>query len=220
MITQKELKILTEEDKTFESKTILLSTGTIRRKLNIPGEKEFFGRGVVYCSTCDGPLFQDKIVAVAGGGDAGLASANYLSKICKKVYVIELADALKAEPKWQDRAKEKKNIEIFTGTKIKEIKGDEVINGLLLENKNGEKKLPVEGLFIEIGATPNSDLGKKLGLKLDEHGHIIINTSSETSKKGIWAAGDVTTGSDNFWQILPAMAEGAIAAFSIYKYLK
>jgi thioredoxin reductase (NADPH) len=212
--------ITTDEDEKFESKTILFSTGTIRRKLNIPGEKEFFGRGVVYCSTCDGPLFKDKVVAVAGGGDAGLVTANYLSSICKKVYIIELANELKAEPKWQDRIKEKENIEILTGTKIKEILGDQVIENLVIENSGGEKKLPVEGLFIEIGAMPNSELGKIMGLKLDEHGHIVINTASETSQIGVYAAGDVSTGSDNFWQILPAMAEGAIAAHSIYKFLK
>lgn len=213
-------KIKTESGNFFEGKTLLLSTGTVRRKLNVPGEQEFYGKGVVYCSTCDGPLFRNKTVAVAGGGDAGLMSAIYLSSMCKKVYIIEVADDLKAEPKKQEKIKSIKNIEVLTGTKIKEVKGEQIISGLIIEDKNGEKKLQVEGLFIEIGAIPNTDLAKKIGIKLDERGHIIISKSAETSEKGIWAAGDVTNGTNNFWQILPAMAEGAVAANSIFKYLK
>jgi len=213
-------KVLAGGNKNFQAKAILLAIGMERRKLGVPGEKEYFGKGVAYCSTCDGPLFKDKIVAVAGGGDAGLASAFYLSTICKKVYVLEIMSKINAEPYWQNKIKIKKNVEISTGTKIKEILGTQFIQELLLENSRGKRKIKVGGIFIEIGSAPNTELAKKLGLKLDKKGFIIINQSGATSKKGIWAAGDTTTGSDYFWQILPSMAEGAIASHSIYKYLK
>lgn len=207
-------------NKTFSAKTILLAIGMERRKLDVPGEKEYLGRGVVYCATCDGPLFKGKTVAVAGGGDAGLASAFYLADICKKVYVLELMPKLNAEPYWQKKIKTRKNVEIITGAKIKEIKGNQIVKKLLYETTKGEKEIKIEGIFVEIGSVPNSDLAQKLGLKLDEKNYIKIDQTGATSKKGIWAAGDITTGSDFFWQVLPAMAEGAIASHSIYKSLK
>ena len=213
-------EILTIGNKTFQAKTLLLAIGMERRKLGVPGEKEFAGRGVAYCATCDGPLYKNKTVAVAGGGDAGLASANYLSDICKKVYVLESMPKLNAEPYWQKKVKTRKNIEIITGAKIKQIKGNQIVEKLLYETSKGEQKLKIDGVFVEIGSVPNTNLAKTLGIKLSDKGFIKIDQSSATSKKGVWSAGDITTGSDYFWQILPSMAEGVIAAHSIFKSLK
>ena len=213
-------RVQTESGKELISKTILLTCGMERRKLGVPGEKELEGRGVSYCSTCDGPLFKGKKVAVIGGGDAGLASAFHLAQICPEVYVIEILPKLQAEPYWQEKIKSKKNVEILLATKVKKILGKEFVEGLLVEDKNNEKRLEASGVFVEIGSIPSTDLAKKLNLKLDEQGFIKIDSSGKTSLNGIWAAGDITTGSDKFWQILTAMAEGAIATHSIFKSLK
>lgn len=216
----KGFEIKTNQDQKFQTKTILLAVGTERRKLGVPGEKEFSGKGVSYCATCDGPLFREKTVAVIGGGDAGLASAFHLAQICPKVYVIEVLKELKTEPYWQKKIKTKKNVEILLDTKVKEVLGDQTVQEVVLETPKGIKKLKTDGVFVEIGSVPNTDLAKKLKLKLDEKRFIVIDQSSATSKKGVWAAGDITTGSDYFWQILPSMSEGVIAAHSIFKSLK
>ncbi len=215
-----DFEVATNQDQKFQAKTLLLAVGMERRKLGVKGEKEFAGKGLSYCATCDGPLYKGKTVAVIGGGDAGLAAAFHLTQICKKVYIIEILKESKAEPYWQKKIKTKKNIEILLDTKVKEIFGDQTVQGVVLETSKGEKKLKVEGVFVEIGSVPNTDLAKKLKLKLDEKGFIVIDQSSATNKKGIWAAGDITTGSDYFWQILPSMSEGVIAAHSIFKYSK
>ncbi len=213
-------EIITNQDQTFQAKTLLLAVGMERRKLGAKGEKEFAGKGVAYCATCDGPLYKGKTVAVIGGGDAGMAAAFYLAEICPKVYIVEVLKELKAEPYWQDKIKTKKNVEILLETKVKEILGEQAVQEIILEGLKGEKKLKVEGVFVEIGSVPNTELAKNLNLKLSDKGFIEIDQSSTTSEKGIWAAGDITTGSDYFWQILPSMAEGAIAAHSIFQHIK
>ena len=213
-------EIITSQDKKFQSKKVLYVLGLKRKKLNIPGEKEFSGRGVSFCVTCDGPLFKNKIVAVAGGGDAGLSAAWYLSDIAKKVFIIEIMPELLAEPYWKEKLNEKKNIEILTNTKIKKISGEQFLKSITIKTKRKEKGLQIDGLFVEIGAVPKTKIAEKLGVKLDSRGQIIIDSGGKTNIKGFYAAGDTTTGSDNFNQILTAMSEGAIAAHTIYQDLR
>jgi len=218
--TETGFEVETEQAEKIPTKTVILTTGMERRKLGVPGEEELLGRGVSYCPTCDGRFFKDRIVAVIGGGDAGLASANLLADICPKVYIIEAEDKLRAEPYWQDKIKARKNVEIILSTKTTKINGKEVVESLSLQSPTAQKDLKVDGVFIEIGSTPNATLAKNLGIKLDEQGFIVIDPGGATNLKGVWAAGDITTGSEQFWQILPSMAEGAIAAHSVYKFLK
>jgi thioredoxin reductase (NADPH) len=212
--------IVTSEE-SYQAKAIILALGLSRKKLGIPGEKEFGRKGVSYCVTCDGPLFKDKTVIVVGGGDAGISGAVFMSKIAKKIYLIEAMDKLAAEKIWQDKLTNAENIEIILGNKITEIKGEESVKSVILEKEvNGQKEIPCDGVFIEIGSAPNPSLAKSIGVETDEKGFIKIGADQSTNISGIFAAGDATTGSNFFLQAITAMSEGAIAANSVNKYLK
>lgn len=202
-------------NKNYKGKNILLAIGTEKNKLNIPGEKEFTGKGVSYCATCDGFFFKDKTVAVVGGGDAAAEAAYYLSDIAKKVYIILRRNVFRAEPSWQKRIKNKKNIEIIYEANVKEIIGKEKVEKIRLDKNNAE--MEVDGVFIEIGETPSSIIFNSLGLKRDDDGYVVVDEEMKTPKEGVWAAGDSTTGSNKFRQIITACAEGAIAVNSIFK---
>ena len=203
----------------YEGKTLIFATGTLRKKLNVKGEKEFTNRGISYCATCDAMLFRNKIVAVAGGGDSAAKEGLLLSEHCKKVYLI-YRNELRAEPINMDRVKKKikeGKIELVKGSVI-EIKGERFVKSVLLDREfNGKKELNLEGVFVEIGGIPQTELAKKLNVKLNEKNEIIINENSETNVKGVFAAGDV--GNKEFKQAITGASEGVIAAFSAYKYI-
>ena len=204
-----------------EAKTILLAMGTKHRHLGVPGEKEFAGKGVSYCATCDGFFYRGKTVAIVGGNDSAAGAAVYLGDIAEKVYLIYRGEKLRCETFWGEAIGKNPKIESVFMTNIKEIKGQQKVEELVLDSsyKNSEI-LKVDGVFAEIGSDPNTDLIKNLEIELDQQGYIKIDTSGRTSKKGIWAAGDITTGSDQFKQIVTAASEGAIAAHSIQQFLK
>ena len=213
--------LFASDGKKIESKTILLAMGTRHRKLGIPGEKEFLGKGVSYCATCDGFFFKKKVVAVAGGNDSAAEAAVFLAGIAEKVYIIYRKEKLRAENFWIEMIGKNPNIEIIGNTNIKEIRGAEKVESLLLDNSyNNSETLKIDGLFIEIGLDPNTDIIKNLNIDCDEEGYIKINPDGKTSENGIWAAGDITDGSNKFKQIVTAASEGAIAAKSIQQYLK
>lgn len=210
--------IKTESGDKVQTKTVILATGTIRRKLDIPGEKELLGKGLSYCVTCDGPFFRDKEVAVVGGGDAGVTGALMLSKYAKKVYIIHRRDEFRAEPTWVGQLKSKKNVELVMERNAISFEGKEKLESVELDKEyNGSKNLKVDGAFIEIGSIPQNDLAKKLGLKLDEEGHIEVGENQRTSQDGIFAAGDVTNNSFEYDQLTTAVGEGSIAAFAAYR---
>ena len=202
----------------YEGKAVILAVGGGHKKLEVKGEKEFTGRGVSYCSTCDAPFFKGKTVAVAGGGNSAISDALYLSDVAKKVYLIHRREALRAEEARQSELV-KKGIEIFLNTGIDEILGDRSVNTLTIRNltSNQVKKLPVDGVFISIGNVPHSELAKDAGVKLDEKNFIKVDRNQETNLEGVFAAGDVTGG---VLQISTAVGEGCIAALSAYKYVK
>ncbi|HBI34369.1 MAG TPA: hypothetical protein DEA43_01545 [Candidatus Moranbacteria bacterium] len=204
-----------------EAKTILLAMGTKHRHLGVPGEKEFAGKGVSYCATCDGFFYRGKTVAVVGGNDSAAGAAVYLGDIAEKVYLIYRGEKLRCETFWGESIGKNPKIESIFMTNIKEIKGEQKVEELILDSpyKNSET-LKVDGVFAEIGSDPNTELIKNLEVELDEQGYVKIDTSGRTSKKGVWAAGDITTGSDKFKQIITAAAEGAVAAHSIQEFLK
>lgn len=203
------------------AKTILIATGTKHRHLNIPGEAEFSGKGVSFCATCDGFFFKDKEVAVVGGSDSAAISALYLADIAKKVYLIYRGSELRAEEFWKKRIKENGKIEVIYNTNVVEIKGDEAVNEITLDRAHNESnELAVNGVFIEIGADPQIEFVEGLQLKTDDGGYIVVDQACATSFDGVWAAGDITTGSNKFKQIVTAASEGAIAANAIQLWLK
>jgi len=217
----KTFSIKTMLGKTFFAKTLLVALGAERKKLNAAGEKEFFGKGVSYCATCDGKFFTNKIVAVVGGSSATATTADYLADLAGKVYLIHGEDKLKADKNWQEKISKNPKIEMILGNKIKELKGKNSLNALVLEKNHQEKQeLKVNGVFVEMGIVPNLGIIDELGVEKDANGFIEVKKDSSTNIKGMWAAGDITNGSDNFRQIITACSEGAIAAKSIHAYLK
>lgn len=213
-----EFKIMADAGKEYLAKAILLAMGTERNKLNIPGEKELCGKGVSYCATCDGFFFKGKTVAVIGGGDAALGAADYLSKIAEKVYLIHRREEFRADPHWQKRVQEAKNVEIILESNVKEIIGSQKVEKITLDKD--DKEIELDGVFIEIGETPQSALIDALGIDRDESNFVKVNDKGATSKEGIWAAGDITTGSNKVRQIITACAEGAVSVIDIYQYFR
>lgn len=200
------------------SKAMVITTGTKRRKLNIPGEKEFTGKGVSYCVTCDGFFFKNKIVGVVGGSDCSAVSALALSDIAKKVYIFYRGKKLRCEDINSKRLEEKENVEICYNSIPKEIKGNEQVESLVVEEKGKKKEVKLDGIFIEIGAVALSEFAKNLKLKLDKEGYIVVNDKMETSVKGVYAAGDITN--NLLKQVVVASGHGAIAAKNAYDFLK
>ncbi len=214
-------KIYTESDNIFEAKSVILATGTKRKKLAIPDEDKYIGKGVSYCATCDSNFFKEKMVAVVGGSNAATTAALLLSEVATHVYIIYRKDSLRGDQKWVEAVLQNKKIEVIYNTLVIGLKGNGKLEGITLDTEfNRGKLLKVDGLFIEIGSEPNGDLPLKLGLKTDEVGYIKTKEDQSTNIEGIWAAGDMTTNSNRFQQVVTAVAEGAIAANSVYQYLK
>lgn len=208
-------------EKTFQSRTILVATGTAHRHLGVPGEKEFSGKGVSYCPTCDGFFFKGKAVAVVGGGDSAAEAGAYLADICSAVFVIVREEAMIAERFWQNLLASKSNVHIIYETNVKEIRGEGIVTNVLLDKEyKGERILLVNGVFIEIGLLPNTRLLADLGAKLTKHGYVETEPDQSVGVSGVWAAGDITTNSNNFHQIVTAASEGAIAASNILEHLQ
>jgi thioredoxin reductase (NADPH) len=205
--------VLYTQDKDYETKRILLAVGAERNKLKTKGEEEFLGKGVAYCATCDGPFFRGKSVSVVGGGNAAVTAALYMSDIAQRVYLIYRGPELKAEPAWIEQLATKKNIEVIYNANIDEISGTNKVENVKLDSG---KKIDLDGVFIEIGSTPNKALITDLGLKTDERGYINVNAEMKTSAEGVWAAGDITAGEFKFRQVVTATAEGALAVYSAY----
>lgn len=204
----------------YQTMTVILGSGARRRKLNVPGEKEFDGRGVVYCSTCDAPLFRNKNVVVIGGGNSGLEAVQDLIPYANQITLLEYSDELKGDPVTvEDIKKSDKLKEIIFNAETKEIHGEGLVKSITyIDRKTGEEKnLEVDGVFIEIGAIPNSELVKGL-VDINDYGEIIINHhDSSTSKKGIWAAGDVTD--EKFKQNNISAGDGVKAALDCHQYV-
>ncbi len=199
----------------FNAKSVVIATGSERKKLGIPGEAKFAGRGVSYCATCDGPFYKDKTVCVIGGSDSAAKEALFLSQNVKKVYIIYRGEEIRAEPINKKRVEENHKIEIIYRTNIVEIKGDNTVKSVIFDNGT---EFEVDGVFIEVGSIPNSDLAKRIGVKTNEKDEIIINRKSETNIPGIFAAGDVADAP--FKQAITGVAEGVIAAYAAFDFIK
>jgi NADH-dependent peroxiredoxin subunit F len=214
-----DFEVETEKGELYEGKAVIFATGGRRKKLGILGEKEFEGKGVVYCSTCDAPVFENKRTAVVGGGNAGVEAVIDLLPYAEKIYLLETENKLSADKLTQEKINKESKVEIILNAFAKEIKGDNFVNSLVYKNKEGEEKtLGVDGVFVEIGSLPNSEPVKDL-VDLDKFGQIIIDSKyAGTSQKGIFSAGDVTD--DPYKQNNISAGDGVKAALSAYNYIQ
>lgn len=213
-------EIKTKEGKIFETKYILMTAGSKYRRLNVPGEKEFQGRGVFYCATCDAPLLKNKTACVIGGGNSGLESALDLVPYASLIYILEYTDKLKGDDITQEKIKSYDKIHIITSAEVIEILGQNFVSGLKYKNRitNEIKELKTDGVFVAIGMEPNSYLVKDL-VKLNNRGEIIVDPKTQqTSLFGIWAAGDITD--FPYKQNNIAVGNAISAVLNIYENLK
>lgn len=207
-------------DKIFEAASLILALGMKPRKLAIPGEDRFIGKGISYCATCDAAFFKNKDVAVIGGGDAAATAALHVSEFAEKVYIVYVEGGLIMEPTWQEKISDNPKIELVSCAKIIEVKGENAVSGLKYESKEGVKEINVQGVFVEIGSVPGVVIAQDLGVNLDEQNYVVVDGAQATNVENVYAAGDVTTGSNKFRQIVTAAAEGAVASGSVYRKLK
>ncbi len=211
--------ITNSEDERVVATSVILATGAVPRKLNVPGEAEFTGRGVSWCATCDGALFRDKVVAVIGGGDAAVEEALFLTKFAAKVYLIHRRDELRATRCIQERCFENERIEMRWSRVVTRVTGaDGKVSGIDLSATNGEpdEHLPLDGVFIFVGVEPKSELVRGL-CDLDAAGYVVVDRDGRTSHPGLYAAGDVTD--SELKQVVTAAGKGASAAFEAVRYI-
>ncbi len=216
--------LTTSDGKTFESKAVLLATGSVPKKAGFKGEKEFFGRGISTCATCDGFFYKNKEVAVIGGGDSALEEAVYLSKICSKVYLVHRRDTYKAAPSTIEHMKHTQNIEEVTNVSVEEVYGDNTgVLGLKVKSKEDGsiRDLNVPGVFVFVGRDVlNEPIKQEDGsflCEVNEQGEVIVDLRMKTSVPGLYAAGDVRI--DAAKQVVCAAGDGATAAVNIIEFL-
>ena len=202
---------------TYQSKTVIIATGSQNRKLGLPNEEQLVGKGISYCATCDGAFYRDKVVAVVGGGNTAVEDAIYLSNIASKVYIIHRRDEFRAEANLVNDLKEKSNIEIVYNSVITKIITNEKVSGIEVTDKEGNtKNLDIEGLFVAIGRNPENESFEDL-IETDEAGYIISKENCHTNIVGIFVAGD--NRKKDVRQLVTATSDGAIAATEAIKYI-
>ena len=211
-------RVVCKDGTVYETKTVILAGGARHRKLEVPGEDRLAGAGVSYCATCDGAFFRNKEVAVIGGGDVAVEDALFLARLCKKVYVVHRRDSFRAAKTLVSRLAAAENVEIVYDSVVKEIKGSQKVEGLLLENKKTaeERAIDLDGVFVAVGMLPETKSYEGL-VKLDEAGYIIADESGATSDPAIFAAGDIRTKA--LRQVVTAASDGANAVQSVERYL-
>lgn len=214
-----DIKKVISEDGEYECKAVIIATGVKHRKLDVPGEEIFAGKGVSYCAICDGAFFKEKTVAVIGGGSSALISADLLSDGCAEVYLVHRRDEFRGEDKLVSALKEKDNVKFILSSVVDEIKGDNKVSSVVLRNVNTEEKseLDLDGVFVAVGQVPaNADFASVV--ELDEYGYIVAGEDTKTSHAGIFAAGDCRT--KTVRQLTTAAADGAVAALAACDYLR
>lgn len=211
--------IVSSDSRVINAKSIILATGVTHRKLSLDREDELSGKGISYCTLCDGAFYKDEEVLVVGGGNTALQGAAFLASICKKVYLLHRREAFRGEEKSLSRLKEKNNVEILTSSVLKKIVGMEEVNKVEIENlrSNVVEELAVTGVFVLIGQVPNNKVFSKL-VNLDEEAFIEAGEDCNTSCDGIFAAGDCRK--KNIRQLTTAAADGTVAALEALKYLE
>jgi len=212
--------ITTTENKKLQAKSVIIATGADPRPLEAVGEKEFIGKGVSYCVTCDGPIFKNKTIAVVGGGNSGFEAALFMINYAEKIYILEFGAETKADELNRKEAEKSDKIEIITNASVKEIKGEVMVNSLIYQDNVSKenKTLEVQGVFIEIGTQPATSLAKGL-VDFTKRDEIEIKTETfETKTPGLFAAGDCNSGP--YKQIVTAAGEGCKASLAAYDYLR
>jgi thioredoxin reductase (NADPH) len=204
----------------YETKAIIIASGSHYREIGVPGEKEFRGRGVSYCGICDGPLFKGKRVLVVGGGNSAVITALYLAGITSEVKIAHRRDVFRAEDALVRDLKKKENVEILWNTEVKEIKGEKLVEKVkIFNNKTGETvELSVDGVFVQVGEAPNSKLARDAGVEVDEKGYIKVDVFQRTNIPGVYAAGDVTN--HPVKQVGTAVGQGVTAALEAYGFIR
>jgi len=212
-------KIVETESFVYEPKVVIIATGMTRRKLPLPEESRFLSKGIHYCELCDGHMYQDKTIAVVGGGNAALDAAKFLTKYAKKLYIIHRSPALTADALTQDSVLRNPMVEVLLNTEILKAKGDKVLETLELYGKTEGKTydLPVDGLFVDIGVIPNTSMFSKY-VNIDLAGNILAGEDCRTNVAGVFAAGDVRA--KQVRQLTTAMADGTVAAILAEKYIE
>jgi len=215
-----ETKLVKTNRATYEAKAVIIASGSHYRELGVPGEKEFLGRGVSYCGICDGPLFKGKRVLVVGGGNSAIVTALYMANIASEVKVSHRRDAFRAEEALVKALKEKANVEILWNTEVREIKGEKLVERAVIFNRKTSEtsELLVDGVFIQVGEDPNSQIAKEAGVAVNEEGYIIIDIFQRTNIQGVYAAGDVTN--HPVKQVGTAVGQGITAALEAYGYIR
>ncbi|NOS68284.1 MAG: FAD-dependent oxidoreductase [Candidatus Peribacteraceae bacterium] len=204
----------------LEGKAIILATGSAKRHLGVKGEEEFSGKGVTYCATCDAFFYKNKDVAVIGGGDSAVEGAAIAAQVAKTVYLIHRRNEFRAEPYWIDKIKEKKNIVMVLENQITEVLGDAKVKSVKLAKAfQGSDSLTVDGVFIEVGSTPSTELALQVGAEVDAKGYLKVKPDQSTNVPGFFGAGDVTNASNYFAQFATAAGEGSTAANGAFNYL-
>lgn len=202
----------------YRCKSLIIATGAVTRKLNIPGEKELSGMGVSYCATCDGAFFKNKITAVIGGGDVAVEDAIFLSRLCRKVYIIHRRDEFRAAKSLVSKVNSIPNIEIVWDSVVDKIIGTDMVEGVEINHLKDQvsETVQVDGVFIAVGNMPSSEVYAEY-IKTDESGYILANESCETNVEGVYAAGDIRT--KPLKQIITAAADGANSITAVERYL-
>jgi len=212
-------EIKTEKGR-YGAKALIIAQGTKRKKLNIPGEDKFIGKGITYCVTCDGPMYKNKDIAIIGGGDSAFSAAFLMLEYAKKICMIDIEKNPRAKPASIEALKKEKKVEFFSSCKVNAINGKNFVESIEIEDVGTKKKreLNVQGVVIEIGMLPSSELAKKLGIKMNKEGFVMTDSEMKTNISGVFAAGDIRE--TPLRQIVVSASDGAVAAHSAYEYLK
>jgi alkyl hydroperoxide reductase subunit F len=218
LLDNKFFELQTDKYQVYQAKAVIFATGKRPRTLNVSGEGRLMGRGVTYCAICDGPLFEGMKVAIIGGGNSALEATNDMVKIAEHVYLVSITP-LTADPILIERAKQAKNLTVYTEYQVQEVQGENMVEAIVIKPLKGEEKLRLEvsGIFVEIGLVPNSEPVKGL-VNLNRLGEIEVDCSGRTNVPGLFAAGDVTNAPEK--QIVVAAGEGAKAALEAHRYLQ
>jgi thioredoxin-disulfide reductase len=208
-------KVITDKNQ-YDTKTVIIATGSKSRKLNVPGEDRLAKKGVTYCSICDGPLFSGMDVAVVGSGDAALESVDFLKDIASKIYLVIRGDRFKGHEYLQERVRKNPKVDVLFKASVKDILGDKFVSGVKFDHKGEEKQLDVKGVFVEAGRVPNTDVFKDL-VKLDDDGHIEVDCQMHASVPGIFAAGDCASGHE--YQYVISAGQGCMSLIKATRYL-
>lgn len=215
---KKDYKEITTNKNTYKSKALILATGSDNRKLGIEKEKDFIGKGISYCATCDGAFYKGKNVAIVGGGNTAIDDAIYLSDVANKVYLIHRREEFSAEQVLIDSLKEKKNVEIIYSSNITRIIGDKKLEKIEITNTKGDtKEIEIDGLFIAVGRIPENENFSKI-INLDKFGYVVASEDCKTNVDGIFVAGDCRT--KKVRQLVTAASDGAVAAMNAISYIR